>query len=367
MSKKKLLIYGAGAIGRGYMPWVYPPDLYEYYYVESNIALRKALNQRREFTSFMAIDRTYEALRVPVVECFEPGAEVGIFSSIAGVITCVGPRNFPALEHVFRDIKVPVICCENDANLPQQMRDRTGNPNIVFAIPDVITSSTASDDLLLQDPLALITEAGTFFADEYASILKGNCSYVSREELAIQWAAKLYIHNTPHCIAAYLGNILGVRYLHETMQIPAVDAIVEGAMLEMERMLQRSQNISHEFLRFYSKKELSRFRNQLLCDPVARIAREPFRKLALNDRLIGAAQRCLSSGIVPKFITLGIMAAFCFDSREDPDAHIKYLLHSLLPEEFLRTIIRLHETEALSNLLLTHWNSNLEIIAELKK
>lgn len=366
MSKGKLLIYGAGAIGRGYIPWVYPPDLYEYYYVESNIPLRQALNQRKEFTSFMAKDGTYEALRVPVIECFEPGAEIGILSTVVGVVTCVGPRNFPALDHVFRNIKVPVICCENDAGLPEQMRDRTGNPNIVFAIPDVITSCTASDELLLQDPLALVTEAGTFFADEYASVIKGNCSYVSRDELAIQWAAKLYIHNTPHCIAAYLGNILGVRYLHETMQYSAADTIVEGAMLEMESMLQRSQNISHEFLRFYSKKELSRFRNQLLFDPIARVAREPFRKLALNDRLIGAAQRCLSNGIVPKFLTIGIMAAFCFDSREDPDAHIKYLIHSLLPEEFLRTIIRLNETEALFDLLLTNWHSNLEIIAGLK-
>lgn len=366
MEKKKLLIYGAGAIGRGYIPWVYPPNMYEYYYVETNSTLRDALNQRKEFTSFKAIGGTYNALRVPVVECFGPGAEVGILSAAAGIITCVGPRNFPSLEPMFRDIKVPIICCENDANLPQQMREHTGNKNIVFAIPDVITSSTASDELLKQDPLAIITEDGTFFADEHASCLKGNCSYVSSEELAIQWAAKLYIHNTPHCVAAYLGNILGVRYLHEAMQCPAADAIVEGAMLEMEHMLQLSQNISHEFLRFYSNKELSRFRNPLLCDPIARVAREPFRKLAHNDRLIGAAQHCLSNGIVPKFLMLGIMAAFCFDSCDDPDSHIKYLLHSLLPDEFLRTIIRLRESEALFSLLLTHWDSNLEKISELK-
>ena len=366
MLKQKLLIYGAGAIGRGYIPWVYPPDLYDYYYVESNIALREALNQRGEFTSFMATGGAYEALIVPVVKCFEPGAEVSILPDIAGIVTCVGPRNFPTLDYLFKSIKVPVICCENDANLPREMRDRTGNPNIVFAIPDVITSSTASEDLLLKDPLALITEAGTFFADEQASLLKGNCSYVSKEELAIQWAAKLYIHNTPHCIAAYLGNILGVRYLHETMQYPEADKVVEGAMLEMERMLQHSENISHEFLRFYSKKELSRFRNKLLFDPILRVAREPFRKLAPNDRLIGAAQRCLSSGIVPKYLTLGIMAAFCFDSMEDPDAHIKYLLNSLQPVEFLRTIIRLNETEALSDILLKNWKLNLEIIAGLK-
>jgi len=270
------------------------------------------------------------------------------------------------LEPIFRNIQVPVICCENDANLPEQMRKNTGNPNIVFAIPDVITSSTARDDLLLQDPLAVITEAGTFFADEYAAIIAGNCAYVDREELAKQWAAKLYIHNTPHCIAAYLGNILGVRYLHEAMQNPLADSIVKGAMLEMERMLEGDLKIDSAFLHFYSGKELARFRNKLLCDPIARVAREPFRKLAPNDRLIGAAQRCLANGIVPQFLMTGIMAAFCFESSDDPDFHIKYLLRSLRPEEFLRTIIRLRESESLYDLLLKNWNANMATIAELK-
>ncbi|MBL8429928.1 MAG: hypothetical protein JNJ95_08590 [Dechloromonas sp.] len=366
MKKSKLLIYGAGAIGRGYIPWVYAPDSYDYYYVESNSALRESLNKRKRFTSFMTTEDDYRALQVPVAECFAPGAEADVLADVVAVITCVGPRNFPLLEPVFRNIRVPVICCENDANLPEQMRRNTGNPNIVFAIPDVITSSTARDDLLLQDPLAVITEAGTFFADEHAAAIVGNCAYVNREELAKQWAAKLYIHNTPHCIAAYLGNILGVRYLHEAMQHPLADSIVEGAMLEMERMLQSDLEIDHAFLQFYSNKELARFRNHLLCDPIARVAREPFRKLAHNDRLIGAAQRCLANGIVPKFLMTGIMAAFCFESSDDPDFHIKYLLRSLCPEDFLRTIIRLRESEALYNLLLKHWDANLATIAELK-
>jgi len=365
MSKKKLLIYGAGAIGRGYIPWVYRPEKYEYYYVESNPALRNLLNDRGLFATFKVINGEYESLHVPLIECFKPGEEGAVLDSVAAIITCVGPRSFPTLESTFRNCKVPVICCENDANLPVEMREHTKNPNIIFAIPDVITSNTASKEMLKKDPLAVITEDGTFFADEYASQIEGNCSYVGREELKVQWLAKLYIHNTPHCIAAYLGSIIGVQYLHETMQCAAANRIVEGAMHEMENMLKFSTNIDHEFLRFYANKELSRFRNSLLCDPISRVAREPFRKLARNDRLIGAAQSCLSNGVIPKFLMLGIMAAFCFDSIDDPDSHIKYLLRSLRPEEFLRTIIGLHESEALFSLLVSNWDSNFQKIMEL--
>ena len=38
--KKKVLIYGAGAIGRGYLPWVYKPEF------TNIILLKKQTNQR---------------------------------------------------------------------------------------------------------------------------------------------------------------------------------------------------------------------------------------------------------------------------------------------------------------------------------
>ncbi len=365
-AKGSLLIYGAGAIGRGYIPWVYDGKDYDYYYVESNAALRGALQQQGRFTSFKTAASGYESRDVAVAGCFAPGQETAMLAQVDGIVTCVGPRNFAGLEPVLRDSRVPVVCCENDAGLPRHMRERTGNANIVFAIPDVITSSTASDELLAHDPLSIITEDGTFFADLGAVALGGNCSYIDSSAMALQWAAKLYIHNTPHCIAAYLGNLLGVRYLHEAMQHPAAACIVEGAMREMEGMLLRTLHIDQAFLSAYSDKELGRFRNTLLCDPIARVAREPFRKLATNERLIGAAQRCLACGILPLNLMVGIMAAFRFESANDPDFHIKFLLNSLSPTEFLRTIIRLRDSEALFDLLMTHWDDNMGKIEGLR-
>ena len=365
-AKRQLLVYGAGAIGRGYMPWVYHTDHFDYHYVEANPVLRGQLQQRGRFSSFKTTAQGYARREVAVASCVAPGEEGPLLDRVHGIVTCVGPRNFDGLEPVLARARVPVVCCENDAGLPQRMRERTGNAHIVFAIPDVITSSTASDLLLRQDPLAIITEDGRFFADQGAAELGGQGHYLAADALAVQWAAKLYIHNTPHCIAAYLGNLMGVRYLHHTMQVPAAAAVVEGAMREMQAMLRASQDISADFLAFYADKELARFRNTLLCDPIARVAREPFRKLALDERLIGAAQRCLACGIVPLNLLVGIMAAFRFNSGDDPDAHIRVLLRSLGPAEFLRTIIRLREGEALHGLLLKHWDQNMRRIADIQ-
>ena len=366
MAKKNLLIYGAGAIGRGYLPWVFHPEEYDYFYVESDPALQSELNHRHHFNSFMTVGEDYVSRSVEVQACFLPGQEARALDKADLIVTAVGPRNFLKLRQQLSSACAPVICCENDASLPALMRTQTGKENIVFAIPDVISSSTANASLKRQDPLAIVTESGECFIEESMKHLPADCHYVSPEEMHRQWMAKLFIHNTPHCIAAYLGNIAGATYLHEAMEVKGIAAIVEGAMKEMARMLMVDGQMDQRFIEYYSQKELSRFSNKLLYDPIARVAREPFRKLAPNDRLLGAAQLCLSKGIVPENVLLGIMAAIYFDSSIDPDAHIAMLRRSLSPSEFMTTILRINAGEALYLQLQSNWQSLALTIESMK-
>lgn len=364
---KKLLVYGAGAIGRGYLPWVYDPSKYEFHFVEKNDDIRKRLNENKTYTTYMTMGDHYDTKQVPVMHCYKPGEEQDFLPKADAILTAVGPRNFMQLQDSVKNISAPVICFENDSNLPVMMRKSTGKQNIVFAIPDVITSSTATKDLLRKDPLSIITEQGKCFIDDKVKSLGGDCEYVDSVELHKQWQAKLYIHNTPHCIAAYFGSMLEVEYLHNSMEDSQVVKIIEGTMNEMIEMLVSRFALDRAFLRYYADKEISRFSNLLLCDPISRVAREPFRKLARNERLIGAASLCLSSGIIPENLMKGIMAAFCFDKKKDPDYHIKFLINSLPPEDFLRIIIGLRPGEALFEALIERWSTNLELINQIKK
>jgi len=363
---KKLLIYGAGAIGRGYLPRVFTQDQFEYYFVEKNELIRNQLNEKKCYTSYMTVDGTYDIKKIQVKHCYKSDDELDIISQADAILIAVGPRNFMQLQNKFINTSLPIISFENDSNMPVLMRNKTRNENVVFAIPDVITSNTAPGELLKDDPLCIITEYGRCFIDEKVKFLGGDCDYVDSQELAKQWHAKLYIHNTPHCIAAYFGNLLNVEYLHEGMRYPSIVEIVNGTMNEMKQMLRKKYNIDNDFLDFYANKELQRFSNAILFDPISRVAREPFRKLALKERLIGAAALCLSVGIVPYNLIKGIMAAFCFDKENDSDFYIKHLIKSLSPEDFLRIIIGLRPGEALFELLIENWDENLKIIDQIK-
>jgi len=365
--KKILLIYGAGAIGRGYIPWVFSPEKYDYYYVDIDRNLCDLLNKNKKFFTFRIIKQQYEAKEVSLKQCYLLNEEIGKTPDIDAVITAVGPRNIPLIIDNLKNFSVPIICFENDSSLPDLIASLTGNSNVVFAIPDVITSNTAPSELKKKDPLSIVTEDGVCYIDKKAESLGGNCLYVGKEELKKQWLAKLYLHNTPHCIAAYIGALLNVTYLHESMQNGESEKIVAGSMYEMTNVLLKKFNLEKEFVDWYAKKELQRFKNILLFDPINRVAREPFRKLALNERLIGSAQLCISCGIVPENIMFGIMAAFCYDNPADPDANIKYLIESLKPSDFLKIAMRLRAGEALYELLLSKWDYNLNKLNNLEQ
>jgi mannitol-1-phosphate/altronate dehydrogenase len=137
-------------------------------------------------------------------------------------------------------------------------------------------------------------------------------------------------------------------------------------MLEMNLTITKLFNVDQGFADWYSQKELSRFSNKLLYDPISRVAREPFRKLGLEDRLVGAAQLALSAGVIPKFLILGIMAAFLYDNKNDDDHHIQVLLNSLSKEQFLSIIIQIQSHEALYKIMMKYWDESLSTLTQIK-
>ncbi|MFZ1988984.1 MAG: mannitol-1-phosphate 5-dehydrogenase [Alphaproteobacteria bacterium] len=349
----EIVLLGAGAIGRGFLPWVIDPKKHSLTFVDSNFDLISRMKRAGHYSTYRVHDDGVEELKVEVSGAYLPDE----FSperhpKMAACFFSVGPRNVSRAATLMRHSNVPLILCENDPNTVAIVKNIVGRPNVYFAIPDVITSNTAPKDILAKDPLAVVTENGKLFIEAGAKGISGEIYYISGKELLEeQWPAKLYLHNTPHCIAAYLGALAKVTYVHEAMVVPRVDEIVTGAMNEMLACLKRSKPHLTTFLEWYAEKELSRFRCRQLYDPISRVAREPLRKLETGDRLIGAAQLCFAQGIVPHNILAGIVAALLFDDQNDPDSHLAFLRGLMPPSLFHRYVLGLRSGEPLDIVL----------------
>ena len=126
---------------------------------------------------------------------------------------------------------------------------------------------------------------------------------------------KLLIHNMGHAAFAYLAWSQGVA-----PEGNPAGAIQPGSPIEriVRRAMEESAaGLLHRYATEFTKDEmndyieqlLQRFANVDLNDTVERIARDPLRKLATNDRLVGAAISAKEAEVEPEAILLSIAAA----------------------------------------------------------
>ena len=335
----RALIIGAGGIGRGFTPWVL--ERFDIDFFDANSALTGSIGANGGYTSHMSDGESLTARRI------EPRVITSNVSQLSlaeydVAFVAVGPRNVDKLPPAVSQLRCPVFSLENDPATVDVLKDQYGLANSYFGVPDVITSTTASPESLLEDSNALHTENGVLFLQESNAVsdqlraLLPDVEWLPLEQMNAEWDAKLYIHNTPHCIAAFLGHLAGVTYVHESMARPQTARIVDGVVEEILLGLKVATGHDHRFLEWYAAKEIRRFSNRYLYDPVSRVAREPIRKLQPAGRLVGALRLLLASGVQPTYLMGGIAAGLRYAAPGDADAATMRLLDDFGIEAFLK-------------------------------
>lgn len=341
----RALIIGAGAIGRGFLPWTFEEMDFDIY--DSSPDLCQQISQNGGYKSYIATEGQLKSRN------FSPGACVADISKLdlsiySIAFVAVGPRNCAALPLELTQLNCPIFSLENDPYSVNTIEQITKRKNVFFGVPDVITSSTASPDNLIEDSLSLHTEDGVLYLESNAGIsdyLRKHLPKVvwgTKEEMIREWDAKLFLHNTPHCVAAYLAHLDNGTYLHDGFKNREITRVVEGVIEELILALKRTTNHDHEFLESYADKELRRFSNELLYDPISRVAREPLRKLALGGRLMGGLSMCILAGVNPAFLNIGISAALQYKNPNDNDYMKMLHLEDFGPMNFLKYFLNIN-------------------------
>jgi mannitol-1-phosphate 5-dehydrogenase len=158
---------------------------------------------------------------------------------------------------------------------------------------------------------------------------------------------KIFTHNLAHAALAYLGHLRGHTYIHETFGDEFIRSVFDGALDETTQALLRRYPADldrgeHMEIR---KDVRVRFGNPLLKDPITRVAKDPIRKLGHEDRIVGAAELCLSQGIAPDYIATVCAAALCYECPEDPGAvRLQSMIENTGVAEVLRQVSGIEPT-----------------------
>jgi mannitol-1-phosphate 5-dehydrogenase len=148
-----------------------------------------------------------------------------------------------------------------------------------------------------------------------AAFIRGIRVFEEKEDLLPFEEAKLYGHNATHALAAYLGFVRGVKWIADLCEVPGILPFLRAAFLDEsgKALVRKHQGIDPLFTdqgyREYAEDLLTRMTNPYLRDQVERVGRDPERKLAWDDRLIGTMRMAIRQGVQAHRYALGAAAA----------------------------------------------------------
>ncbi|KAF8915227.1 mannitol dehydrogenase domain-containing protein [Mucidula mucida] len=131
---------------------------------------------------------------------------------------------------------------------------------------------------------------------------------------------KLYTLNCGHAMLAFLGYIKGYKTIAEAVADEECKETTRKALYESGAGLIRRHGFDEKDHRDYIERTMMRFANPNIKDELARVSRNPLRKLAPNERLVGAVNMCREFELGRAHLIKGIAAAFYFDVEEDEEA-----------------------------------------------
>lgn len=144
---------------------------------------------------------------------------------------------------------------------------------------------------------------------------RGISIFEEKDDLLPFKEAKLFGHNGTHAIAAYIGGFCGATRITQLAEMPAVMTFLREAFLNETGAALCSKYAGLDplftpsgFSEFVDG-ILQRMVNPYLLDTVARVGRDPRRKLGWEDRLIGAIRLALAHNVKPARYAFGAAAA----------------------------------------------------------
>lgn len=345
---KKVIQFGAGNIGRGFMAQLFTESGFEVVFADIVDSVVDEINRRRSYPIRMATPNPW-TVTVTNVRAVDSKVVENVAKEIVDatlICTAVGVNVLPYIAPIIAagikarydaSVKEPIniIICENLQHMGSFLRAKVAESlpreihpyldemvgfveSVVGRMVPVMTAEQKAGD-----PLLLIVEPYKHLPISKAAI-KGDFPEIAGIEPKDNFQGyvdrKLYTHNAGHAASAYLGNLKGYTYVYEAINDPEIKIAVEKIMAETGEGLIKKHGLDPKEHQEHIDDLISRFANVALADTVKRVGADPLRKLRKDDRLVGGALLSFEYGIFPKGMCKAIAAALKFNPEGDPTA-----------------------------------------------
>ena len=384
---KKAIQFGAGNIGRGFIGALLSKSGYHVVFADVNEEIISKINEDKCYT-----------IHIMDVECKDEKIEniSGVISTSDEILeeirtsdiitTAVGPVVLPRIASTIANgIKLRkitgvtsylnIIACENAIKASSQLEEEVKkylNEEEIAYLNEYVGFPNCSVDRIVppvksENILDVVVE--NFYewnVEEKA--FKGEIPKIYGMNLADNLMAyierKLFTLNTGHAITAYFGYLKGYNTVDESIKDEVIHDLVKKAMIESGQGLIAKYNFDKEEHFKYIDKIIGRFKNPYLKDDVARVGREPLRKLNENDRLIKPLMTAKSFNLDIDNLLLGVGAALNYNNEEDSQSvELQSLISEKGVKESLAHVANLAQEQEVLSKVEKYYNEIKSIIS----
>ncbi len=325
-----VLIFGAGAVGRGLLGELAGRSGLVPVFVEACPETVKALEASAEYTVRLCgrIEEEHTIREFDVLHANQSARIDNAVYRAALAATAVGGTQVPKLAPLLagglrkRDRSLNILICENAPGADRALTTallREGCENGSFSCVPCSVERMAKCS---RPGLDVVAEGGqSVYVD--ATRWQGPRPHIPgllfRADLPACYERKLYTNNAGHALLAYLGYLAGCRLLHEALAMPRIRAELDRLLMVSSAGLVRKRSFTEEEMRSHVEDLVNwRFANRALADTVKRVARNPLRKLGPDERLAGLAGFLHDQRLDCAPVCRVIAAAMHYRDPEDP-------------------------------------------------
>jgi mannitol-1-phosphate 5-dehydrogenase len=341
------LMFGAGNVGRGFLGQVFSESGYAVVFVDVDEPLLAALNTAGSYPIHLVENECSQEVIVAPVSALHSRQVAEVSAALASAsiaATAVGARALPFIAPLVAagvslraqlGIEEPlnIIICENLKDAAAVFRQMVGE-HVPVNLQAYFNAHTGFVDTVIgrmvppptpemraQDPRLIAVEPYKELPVDRQGFVGAIPEIVGMQvcdNFPAYTARKLYIHNCGHAMLAYLGYLRGHTFGYEALEDVSIRPYFEKALAESQAGIVAAYGVQPSWLDAHRADLTRRFANRALGDTIFRLGRDPLRKLAPKDCLVGSARLAEGAGVIPEFLSWGIAAAYAFNPADDP-------------------------------------------------
>ena len=354
----KIIVIGAGKTGRGFIGRLLREAEKEIVFVDKDEELVHKLNEQKEF-EVRFFGGVREAYKVNKFTAYTWEAEElkDIFAEEDLIFVSVGGQNLKdvgaELAKVLADNKhYYIITAENASKPSVTLKDAIRKANISVSESTVFCTTIEDEGIHINSENYPYLQCNAKLLDGYVPDIKTVKVISNFSDFLTR---KLYTYNAASCVIAYLGWKKGYSTYADAANDEEILKLLDQNYEVTNRVLCKEFGYDPEDQKEFALLSKQKFCDRTIVDTVARNARDPQRKLAAEERIMGPIKLMYKYGEDASVLEKTAAAAIMYDN--DGEDAWKKIKAEKTEEEILTDICGLEKgTSAYENILLAIQN-----------